>query len=199
MEAKKPVQLLKAAASAKTGMISRRHLKLLEGELNTDRIAPAMKKQRPVELERSSSIEVSQKSETLPPTRAVVGRRRYCRTYSAGNPSSETLVRKNFRQIVSMVQEVVANGLRSGSINKSFPNGKRELSGMERMCLDFDGIGEAGFSALEGRPLRKGKAFMYMVRQFFKDEDLALKVCTDAIKDFDSRFREDAKKEQLTL
>lgn len=119
--------------------------------------------------------------------RALVGKRAYVRVYGARSVASEKLVRKNLALLISEVQRTIVEALVHSRISVDFQEVHKSdsLKYAEHLCLDEnDGIRSRGFAKLDGGALQKNRAFLFMVRQFFKDEAFARKVCRDAVEDY---------------
>ncbi len=116
----------------------------------------------------------------LPPARVEFKGKAYVRLYSLPSPS-ESIVRNNIDLFVEKVFCVVVENCKGGLLRPSSRNPNNTLDYVQKLCLDFDGIGPSGFVSKTGEPLRRNKAFAYAIRQFFKDERFAMSVCLDAI------------------
>jgi len=120
---------------------------------------------------------------TLPSqiTKVIVDGKTYKRFFWHGNLAAEKIVVLNLEKFIKEVKRVVKNALASKTLSQQ----KNTLQDIEKLCLDFEGINPEGFISKDGKALKKNKAFAYTIHQFFKDEEFALKVVRDALKEFE--------------
>lgn len=177
-----------AAARANVPPEVRSSLRHYENRLNEQNhvLYTSLKAPRKVKL-TGSPASLRQAKEHLAPIRVAVHGHNYSRVYDARSVASEKLVRKNLELLISEVQRTVVEALIHSRISVDFQEVHKSdsLKYAEHLCLDEnDGIRSRGFAKLDGGALQKNRAFLFMVRQFFKDEDFARKVCRDAVEDY---------------
>jgi hypothetical protein len=180
----KPPQKFAGAALPPNWTISNKHLKVLEETINTDRGAVKQKRHKKVKLEKKDAIEVTPVRPHSHVGHVNLDGKNYRRHYSGGNPPAEAIVRRNLEIFVSEVKRVVKEALAHKVISKKYLGSENTIGFVEKLCLSEEGIRVTGFVSKNGTQLTRSRAFMYAIRQFFKDEDFARHVCIDSVKEY---------------
>ncbi|RLG19488.1 hypothetical protein DRN67_02565 [Candidatus Micrarchaeota archaeon] len=96
--------------------------------------------------------------------------RKYPRTIPWKNRSAGALVRHNYRLLVEETQGVMREGLESRSITTAESDGNI-VEKVKQLCLDHDGLDASKFKTTKNEPMKRNRAFLYMIQEFFRDLD----------------------------
>jgi hypothetical protein len=185
-----------ATSSHAQPKISSTHLQPLEKRINTDRAAVKKKKPMKINLKHErGAIKVELRKALRELARVRVGGKDYVRSFSGGNPASESLVRHNLESLVIDTKAMIKHHLAKGTFTASSFEEKNTFADIMGMMMDYDGIlsrqlkpqegsAEHAYFTLGGKKLGPGKALSYALGQFFKDELFVRKILNDALEEF---------------
>ncbi len=99
-------------------------------------------------------------------------RKRYPRHPVGGNPSMETLVMHNYGRLILATAAIIRRELAKGT----FTGERNTVNDIRAMCQEPDGFCAWLFTLTDGTPMKRNRAFGYMVNQFFRDWDMVRKL-----------------------
>ncbi|HII54375.1 hypothetical protein COT30_01255 [Candidatus Micrarchaeota archaeon CG08_land_8_20_14_0_20_49_17] len=102
-------------------------------------------------------------------------RNRYPRHPVDGNPSMETLVMHNYGRLILATAAIIRRELAKGT----FTSERNTVNDVRVMCQEPEGFCAWLFTLTDGTPMKRNRAFGYMVNQFFRDIDMSRKLFTD--------------------
>jgi len=169
--------------------MERKEAKRLERKMNLGATGRLPKSKRLSLKPGPDGIIVTREKKGLAPVSIWLDGREYRRSYQFGNLPSEAIVRANLEAFARGVRAAVWQGLDDGrlGLHPKEMGIANSIFDVEKICADFGGMGARGFAGANGKPLSRGKAFRYAIRQFFKDEEFAKAVCRAAIFDYLAR------------